>query len=181
MSSTFVSWALRHGFSDVVNSAGWCDIQVFISTALKHNHVYTVDMLVEIVATDNKNRFELDSNASKIRAVQGHTIKHVNTHELCEQVTLSELENTEVFHVTTKKALKDIQSSRWLLPMKRNCVHFASDLNLLRKFHVNANPVRLLLDVKKWYSSGHLLWRAKNGVLLSTEPVSIEFLQLKKK
>ena len=171
MSSKFISWALRHGFVDHVDSAGWCDVDVFISVANTHGHAYTIDTLVEIISKDAKNRFELNSDCSKIRAVQGHTIKHVNTHELCEQVSASELTSSEVFHVTTHKAFKEIQTSGWLLPMQRNCVHFASDPKFLRNF-----SVKLKLDVKKWFESGHLLWRAKNGVMLTTEPVGIEFL-----
>ena len=73
----FLSLILRHkpeviGISLDVH--GWADVTELIA-GIKKTRNFDMKMLEEIVRTDNKQRFLFNSDHSKIRANQGHSIE----------------------------------------------------------------------------------------------------------
>jgi len=171
MSEKFLSWALRHSFP--VDSGGWIAIEDFIMLAKEQDKDFTLDHIQKIVATDQKQRFELCDG--KIRAVQGHSLSQVNIKELCTRI-ISEYEvKGPVIHKTTKQAFKKILESGCLKPMERTCVHFSDNPKLLRE---NAR-IEIELNVKKWLSEGNELYRAKNDVILVNGDVKLKYCILR--
>ena len=74
--SRFLSMILRHR-PEVIGIAldehGWADVQELL-LGMKRTHPIDMDILEEIVRTDNKQRYSFNADKTKIRANQGHSI-----------------------------------------------------------------------------------------------------------
>ena len=74
--SRFLSMILRHR-PEVIGIAldehGWADVQELL-LGMKRTHPIDMDILEEIVRTDNKQRYSFNEDKTKIRANQGHSI-----------------------------------------------------------------------------------------------------------
>ena len=71
--SRFLSMVLRHKpekANVVLDHAGWTDVK----TLLANTHM-DMATLEQVVATNNKKRFEFNDNKTRIRARQGHSIE----------------------------------------------------------------------------------------------------------
>ena len=75
--SKFVSLVLRHHPEVIglkLDENGWADVDLFIELAKQNGKDISRSVLEEIVETNNKQRFSFNSEKSKIRANQGHSI-----------------------------------------------------------------------------------------------------------
>ena len=91
-----LSFLLRHDKNYPFDEHGWREISDLIT-----NHGYSMDELKEIVATNNKQRFEFSEDMTRIRARQGHSV-HVDV-ELEEKMPPDTL-----YHGTAKAFLDSI-------------------------------------------------------------------------
>ena len=64
-----LSYLLRHDQSYTFDAHGYREVSDLIQ-----NHGYTMEELLEIVATNNKKRYEFNEDKTKIRARQGHSV-----------------------------------------------------------------------------------------------------------
>lgn len=128
--------------------------------------------LDEIVATDNKHRFDFDGTGRKIRANQGHSISGV----------VIEMERPEppefLYHGTATRFLDAIMREG-LKPMSRRYVHISPDYDTavaVGKRH--GKPIVLRMQARRFVEDGHALYRSANGVwqaeFVPTEYLSIE-------
>lgn len=112
--SKFLSLVLRHnpaaaGIS--LDEHGWADVDELLAGINHTGRKINMDILEEIVATDQKQRYCLNQDKTQIRANQGHSI--------AVDVELKEQEPPKIlYHGTAARFLKAIKSEG-LKPMNR--------------------------------------------------------------
>lgn len=160
-----LAFLLRHdkeAFEDCrIDKHGWRQISELAKLG------YPRPILDEIVATNNKQRYEYSPDRKKIRARQGHSIP-VDV-ELKEATPLDIL-----YHGTATKFLESIYKNG-ILPGTRLYVHLSPDeetaINVGSR---HGKPFVIKIDCKKMLADGYKLFLSNNGVWL-TEKVMPEY------
>lgn len=171
--SKFLSLVLRHKPETIgiaLDSHGWAEVDDLI---LKVNQTgrYALDRanLEEIVRTDNKQRYSLSEDHSRIRANQGHSI----------QVDVELEEKTPppiLYHGTGEKSVASIMQ-QGLQPRSRLYVHLSADPETARQVgNRHGKPVIFKIDAGKMSAEGIPFYLSKNGVWLVKE-VSSKYLE----
>ena len=111
-----LSFLLRHDTEYKFDEHGYREVSDLIN-----NHSYTKQELEEIVETNDKKRYEFNSNHTKIRARQGHSIE-INV-DLKEATPPDSL-----YHGTATRFLESI-FKEGLKKMNRNHVHLSENVN----------------------------------------------------
>lgn len=136
----------------------------------KKRKQYTLEDLRRVVRENDKQRFHLSEDNTRIRANQGHSIEI--------QHLLEEQKPPEVlFHGTTGKNVENIKN-KGLLKMKRHHVHLSTDTETAVKVGSrHGKPVILRINAAAMHEAGHTFFVSKNGVWLTANvpPVFIEF------
>lgn len=159
-----LSYLLRHDKNYKFDEHGYREIKDLIQ-----NHGYTKDEIELIVNTNDKQRYEFNSNKTKIRARQGHSIP-INV-DLTEAVPPSEL-----YHGTASRFLSSIFDNG-IKKMNRNYVQLSIDKKTaidVGKRH--GEPVILIIDTKKMYDDGIVFYLSNNNVWL-TEFVNKKYIK----
>ncbi len=150
--SRFISLILRHRPEAVgisLDAHGWADVQALIS-GINRSGGHTVDMeiLEEIVRTDEKQRYSFNEDHTKIRANQGHSIP--------VDVELEE---------------KSPPDMLWgLIPKGRLYVHLSSDRETARKVGSrHGKPVIYEIDCRKMKEDGYRFFLSANHIWLTKE------------
>ncbi|MDE5778838.1 MAG: RNA 2'-phosphotransferase [Lachnospiraceae bacterium] len=120
--SVFISLVLRHK-PDAANIAldehGWANVEELLSGINETGRKIDMDILEEIVATDNKQRYSFNQGKTLIRANQGHSVP--------VDVELKMQEPPEfLYHGTATRFLDNI-INEGLKPMSRLYVHLSKD------------------------------------------------------
>eukprot|EP00397_Hematodinium_sp_SG-2012_P011297 GEMP01011433.1.p1 GENE.GEMP01011433.1~~GEMP01011433.1.p1 ORF type:complete len:596 (-),score=163.75 GEMP01011433.1:1343-3130(-) len=115
------------------------------------------------VRNNSKQRFELSSCQTLIRCVQGHSMQAVKENDLLTQLITPP---PQAIHGTYGKAWLAIRAEG-LRAMERNHIHFAEELCAISGMRYNCE-VAIYVDARKMMSEGMLIYRAKNGVILSS-------------
>ena len=79
--SKFLSLVLRHRpeiIGMTLDPEGWLDINALIANANSRRHAITLQQLHDVVANNDKQRFSLSDDGMRIRANQGHSVRHVD-------------------------------------------------------------------------------------------------------
>ena len=150
-----LAFLLRHDKTYSFDEHGWREVSDLIT-----NHGYTMEELEEIVATNNKQRYEFSEDKSRIRARQGHSV-HVDV-ELEEKMPPDTL-----YHGTAKEFLDSILE-KGIVKGNRLYVHLSSTKETatnVGKRH--GEPVVLVIDAKKMAEDGHRFFLSRNGVWLT--------------
>ncbi len=74
--SKYLSLILRHKPETIgieLDEYGWADVEELIR-GISRTHEFNMDILEEIVRTDNKQRYSFNEDKTLIRANQGHSI-----------------------------------------------------------------------------------------------------------
>lgn len=75
--SKFLALVLRHNPGRIgitLDAAGWVDISVLLEAVNAHSRPLTRAALDQVVAENDKKRFEIDPSGTRIRASQGHSV-----------------------------------------------------------------------------------------------------------
>jgi len=115
--SRFLSMVLRHKpekASITLDDAGWTDVKTLIA-----NTAFDMATLEEVVATNNKKRFEFNDSKTKIRARQGHSFNVKLGYEPQEPPEY-------LYHGTATRFL-DLIMKEGLKPMGRHHVHLSAN------------------------------------------------------
>ena len=164
--SKFLSLILRHKPETIditLDSHGWADVEELILKVNQTGH-YTLDkaLLEEIVRTDNKQRYALSEDHSRIRANQGHSIQ-VDV-ELEEKIPPDIL-----YHGTGEKSVASILE-QGLLPQSRLYVHLSPTSEIARQVGSrHGKPAVFQVDAGKMSVDGIPFYLSKNGVWLVKE------------
>lgn len=132
-----LAFLLRHDRNYPFDAHGWREV-----SDLMKNHGYTMEELEEIVATNNKQRYEFSENNCRIRARQGHSI-HVD-------VELDEKMPPDTLYHGTAKAFLDSIMEKGIVKGNRLYVHLSSTKETatnVGKRH--GEPVVLAIDAKR--------------------------------
>lgn len=160
--SKFISLILRHKPETIdlrLDEHGWANVEELLLGINNSGRYIDQEILEEIVATNNKQRFQYNEDRTKIRANQGHTI-NVDV-ELVEQTPPLYL-----YHGTAIKYLDKIKQSG-IKKMKRLYVHLSKDVETAIKVGSrHGKPIVLKLDTKSMCQDGYKFYCSNNGVWL---------------
>ncbi len=159
----FLSLILRHEPSKIgiqLDVNGWADVEELIQKCAKHRIVFTRDELDEIVATNNKKRYTLSDDGSKIRANQGHSIA-------VDLEFTPEVPPVYLYHGTADRFLPAIKGEG-IKKMNRQHVHLSLDKETaIAVGSRHGKVVVLTILARKMQEDGLLFYRSANGVWLT--------------
>ena len=155
---------LRHDKTYAFLEHGYRDVHDLVA-----NHGFTKEELREIVATDDKGRFEyFDEKQMLIRARYGHSVE-VDV-ELLEEVPPAVL-----YHGTAKRFVDSIRQ-RGILKMERLYVHLSATVEeALKVGKRHGEPIVLEIDTGRMSEDGIKFYRSRNGIWM-TEFVDAKYI-----
>lgn len=169
--SKFISLILRHKPEAVgitLDSHGWAVVDELIKKINAKGKKIDMEILEEIVRTDQKGRYSFNEDKTLIRANQGHSIK--------VDVGLKEMVPPDVLYHGTASATVDKIMKDGIKHMSRLYVHLSRDLETAVKVGKrHGNPVVLKVDTKQMCADGIKFFLSENNVWL-TEYVSPEYI-----
>lgn len=171
--SKYMSLILRHKPEAIginLDEHGWANVDELIAGIAK-DHEFNMDILEEIVRTDEKQRYSFNEDKTLIRANQGHSIP--------VDVELEEKEPPEIlWHGTGEKYVTAIDA-QGLVPKSRLYVHLSKDEETAVKVGKrHGNPVLYQVKAKQMYEEGYKFYLSVNGVWLTKE-VPVKYLKKK--
>ena len=124
---------------------------------------------MEIVRTDEKQRYSFNENKTLIRANQGHSIP--------VDVDLEEVRPPKyLYHGTGEKYISSIES-QGLIPKSRLYVHLSKDIETAIKVDArHGKPVVYRILAERMAEAGIVFFKSVNGVWL-TKTVPVEYLR----
>lgn len=161
--SKTLSYALRHHpekFNLDMDNQGWVDVEQLLK-----NLKLTRPQLEKIVKDNDKKRFAFNSDQTKIRANQGHSVD-IN-------LNLSALHPPNIlYHGTASRFITSIRKSG-LHSGSRQHVHLTDDISTAQKVGSRHGKVVVLsIDCAKLQSDlGIQFYKSANGVWLVAETI----------
>ncbi len=170
--SRFISLILRHKPETIgieLDEHGWANVEELIAGIAKQQE-FSIEMLEEIVDTDNKQRYSFNEDKTLIRANQGHSIP--------VDVELTETTPPDVLYHGTGEKYVDSISNKGLIPKSRLYVHLSKDIETaisVGKRH--GKPVVYKVDALQMNKNGYKFYLSANGVWLTKE-VPVNYLMV---
>ncbi len=170
--SKFLSLVLRHSPETIhlkLDQNGWADVEELINQCKKHNKRLDLNLLNIVVETNDKKRFAFNTDKSKIRASQGHSIS--------VELDLAETEPSEyLYHGTVGKFMESIRKEG-LKKMSRQHVHLSKDRETAIKVG-SRRGVAQILTVRSgaMHRDGYKFYLSENNVWL-TDEVPVKYIQ----
>lgn len=160
--SRFLCLVLRHkpqAAGITIDAHGWADVAELLNGVSK-THPLTMAQLEEIVRTDDKQRYSFNSDRTKIRANQGHSIPVDVELEECKPPEL-------LYHGTGVKYLDSILE-KGLIPKTRLYVHLSKDIETAKTVGIrHGTPVVFAVMSGQMFRDGIRFFRSENGVWLT--------------
>ena len=161
--SVFISLILRHKPSEIgitLDKHGWANVKELIAGINNTGRKIDMEVLEEIVRTDNKGRYSFNENKTLIRANQGHSIP--------VDIEFKEVVPPDVlYHGTATKSLDSIKQ-QGIKSMSRLYVHLSKDLETAIKVgERHGKCVVLVIDTKKMSDNGIKFYLSENDVWLT--------------
>lgn len=146
---------------------GWANVDELIE-GISRTHECSMDILEEIVRTDEKQRYSFNEDKTLIRANQGHSIP--------VDVELEEtLPPEELWHGTATKYEASIDA-QGLIPKSRLYVHLSKDRETAVKVgQRHGKPVLYIVKAGEMNRDGYKFYLSKNGVWLKKK-VPVKYL-----
>jgi len=168
--SKTLSYWLRHrpdAAGLVLDGEGWASVDAVLAE-LSRSEVVSFEKLAQVVESNDKQRFEFNSDLQKIRARQGHSIEI--------ELNLQALKPPRLlYHGTVAKFVEAIRAGG-LSRMARHHVHLSPDVETANRVGTRrGKPVILTVSAKRMAEAGHQFMCSANGVWL-TEHVPVEFI-----
>ena len=150
-----LSYFLRHDQSYAFDEHGWREVNDLVA-----NQGFTLEELREIVATNNKKRYEFSEDMTRIRARQGHSIQ--------VDVELAEVTPPDLLYHGTAKAFIDSIMKQGILKGKRLYVHLSTTIDMATKIgERHGEPAVLCIDAKRMHEDGIKFFLSRNAVWLT--------------
>lgn len=168
--SRYISLILRHKPETIgiaLDEHGWANVDELIA-GVSRTHPMTMELLQDIVRTDEKQRYFFNEDKTLIRANQGHSIP--------VDVELPERKPPAIlYHGTGQKYVESIDR-QGLLPKSRLYVHLSTDKDTAVKVGKRHGiPVVYTIQAEKMFADGYLFYCSVNSVWL-TKKVPTEYL-----
>jgi putative RNA 2'-phosphotransferase len=169
--SKFLSLVLRHDPGRIglkLDEAGWAEVDQLLSAAAGAGVQIDRATLERVVAENDKKRFALSPDGTRIRASQGHSI---DVELGLEPQTPPE----QLYHGTASRFLDSIRQGG-LHAAARTHVHLSADESTARTVgQRHGKPVVLTIAAGRMHRDGHTFYRSENGVWL-TDAVPVEYI-----
>jgi putative RNA 2'-phosphotransferase len=173
--SKFLSLVLRHKPDTIglqIDKAGWASISELIEKARKAGVSLSPELIRRVVATNDKQRFSISSDGSRIRANQGHSIP--------VDLGLQEKKPPDfLYHGTATRNITAILKEG-IKRGKRNFVHLSLDeetaLMVGKRY---GKPVVLIVQAGLMHRDGFQFNLSENGVWLA-EYVPVGYIAMLK-
>ncbi len=171
--SVFISLILRHkpdAAGIQLDEHGWANVDELIEGIKNTGRTIDMDILEEIVRTDNKQRYSFNEDKTLIRANQGHSIP--------VDVELEEKQPPQyLYHGTADRFLDSIMEDG-LKPMNRLYVHLSKDEDTAVKVGKrHGKPVVLKIKAEEMWKDGIKFYLSQNGVWL-TKYVNVSYIEI---
>ena len=166
----FIALILRHkpeAIGITLDEHGWADVNELIS-GISKTRPFDMEMLEEIVRTDNKQRYSFNADKTLIRANQGHSVP--------VDVELDEKIPPEIlYHGTAVKYTESIDG-QGLIPKTRLYVHLSADYETAVKVgQRHGKPFVYRVKAGEMSADGYKFFQSVNGVWLTKE-VPVRYL-----
>ena len=162
--SKYLSLVLRHNpglVSATPDSMGWVKVSDIIANT--PNMALNIELIEQVANENDKQRFQLNSDNTKIRAVQGHSFP-VDYGDIIQAPSL------RLYHGTTQAKWQEIKHAG-LLSMGRTHVHLSNDVEtadiVSKRWKTGSAPVILVVEAKQAWDDGIKFYLAENGVWLA--------------
>ncbi|WP_436773686.1 RNA 2'-phosphotransferase [Yinghuangia sp. YIM S09857] len=160
--SKYLSRALRHQPERIgitLDAAGWAEIDDLLAACRRQGFAVSREELDLVVENNDKKRFAVSEDGTRIRANQGHTV--------AVELGLAAAEPpAELFHGTVGRVVDTIMAEG-LRPMDRHDVHLSPDVETARRVGARrGRPVVLVVDAGRMHADGHVFRVSANGVWL---------------
>lgn len=172
--SKFLSLVLRHSPQTIyikLDKNGWANVDELIKNTNHYAKInLTFEILKEIVTTNDKQRFSFNSDYSKIRASQGHSVSIDLGYAPAEPPIV-------LYHGTAKDNLGSILQNG-LHKMGRHHVHLSVDIKIA--FNVgkrHGKPVIFEVNSKQMNIDKYIFYLSENLVWL-TEHIPPHYLKI---
>ena len=166
--SKHLSYVLRHKPDAIgieLDENGWTSVRDLISKSPK---AFSPEIISFIVANNDKKRFILSEDGTKIRANQGHSVN-------VDLALKAVIPPSVLYHGTATRFLEPIFQDG-LKKMKRHHVHLSADLETAAKVgQRHGKLVILTVDTEAMHSANYEFFQSQNGVWL-TDIVPAKFL-----
>lgn len=162
--SKFLSLILRHKPETVginLDENGWADVEELLRGIKKVGREINFATLEKIVRENDKQRFSFNSDKTKIRANQGHSIQ-VDV-ELEQKIPPKFL-----YHGTIERNANSIENNG-ILKGTRLYVHLSADIDTAKKVagRRKGNSVIYKISSLSMHEDGYIFYQSKNGVWLT--------------
>ena len=169
--SKYMSLILRHkpeAIGITLDEHGWANVDELIEGIAKTNK-FNMEILEEIVRTDEKQRYSFNEDKTLIRANQGHSIP--------VDVELDELEPPETLWHGSAEKFEAAIDREGLIPKSRLYVHLSKDKETAVKVGKrHGKPVLYIVRSAEMAKDGYKFYLSKNGVWLTKE-VPVRYLE----
>ena len=171
--STQLSWLLRHDFisfnKGLIDENGWRSVDELVRC-----YGFTSELLQEIVAQNNKQRFEYNCDETKLRARQGHSIP-VDI-EMAVATDITE-DNPYLWHGTSDKYLESIKKNG-LISGNRMYVHLSGDKATAIKVgkRHGGETYLICVNANQMQMDGVTVYISRNGVYNVEKMVEPKYL-----
>jgi len=162
--SQFLSYVLRHKPEKIgltLDAQGWADLTTLLTQAQAHGAPLTLADVHRVVAGNDKKRFQLSEDGTRIRAVQGHSTAQVAIKRPAVRPP------AVLYHGTADRFVASI-CKLGLLPGKRHQVHLSPDVpTAMAVGQRHGKVVIFQVDAAALHGRGHRFEQAENGVWLT--------------
>ena len=169
--SKFLSYVLRHKPETIglkLDAYGWASIEELIRNSNEYGTLLNLEILSNIVQSDEKSRYSISENGKNIRANQGHSVEI----DLNLPTSVPPL---YLYHGTSIDRIESIKS-KGILKGERHHVHLSTEIDTaLSVGKRHGKPHFFVVNAKAMHNDGHKFYLSDNGVWL-TDHVPSKYL-----
>ena len=170
--SKTLSYWLRHRPDEAgltLDAQGWADVDLVLAALARQRLPGDIDTLLAVVEENDKQRFELAPDLSRLRARQGHSI--------AVELALTPTAPPAVLYHGTIERFLDAILREGLRKMARHHVHLSPDAETATRVGARrGRPVVLEVDAAAMHAEAAVFFVTGNGVWL-TDAVPPTFLR----
>lgn len=158
-----MSLVLRHKPEEIglhLDDNGWADVSELIERMNAKGIKATIEIINEVVATNEKKRFAFNDDKTRVRASQGHSVDI--------DLALKPAEPPEFLYHGTGEKNVNVILAEGIQKRSRQHVHLSAD----KETAVNVGsrhgkPIVLIVLSGEMYQDGKLFYLSANGVWLT--------------
>lgn len=171
--SKSLSYVLRHRPDSVgleLEAGGWIRVESLLDAFRKAGKTLSAEILQQVVADNDKQRFEFSDDGLRIRARQGHSVDVELGYEPA-------IPPSVLYHGTATRNLDSI-FAQGLLKGRRHHVHLSTNKETMIQVAMrHGKPVLLIVQSQQMHTAGHEFFITGNNVWL-TEHVPPRFISV---